>query len=208
MEFTITLVLVAITAMVSVGAFQNGQVFDNLLFQPYAVRERGQWYRLLTHALVHADWGHLIVNMFVLYMFGRNVEVLLPMVTELSPALAYLGLYIGGVLFATLPGMAKHARNPAYRSVGASGAVSAVLFSQILLTPTNHVSVFFIQDIPSWLFGILYLIYSFFMDKRGGDNVAHDAHFFGAVFGVLYTAALWPQAVPNFFAALLNSLGA
>lgn len=207
MEFSITLVLVAITVLVSVGAFQDGHVFEQLLFQPYAVRERKQWYRLLTHALVHADWGHVLVNMFVLYMFGRNVEMLLPMVSELPPAVAYLGLYLGGVLFATLPGMAKHVHNPGYRSVGASGAVSAVVFAQILLTPTTYVSLFFIQQIPAWLFGILYLVYSYFMDKRGGDNVAHDAHFFGAVFGVLYTAALWPQSVPNFFVALRNSIG-
>jgi membrane associated rhomboid family serine protease len=192
---SITLILIAATTLTSAMAFQRPALKEALLFSPYAVLHQGQWYRLFSHAFVHADWGHLLVNMFVLWSFGSNVELLYPMVTALPGAVAYGVLYVGGVLFATLPGMAKHRDDPRYRSVGASGAVSAVLFAQILLMPTHEVSVFFIQDLPAWVFGLLYLAYSYAMDKRGGDNVAHDAHFYGAVFGLLFTAALDPDLV-------------
>lgn len=195
MHLSITLILIAATVLTSVMAFQRPQLKESLLFVPYAVQHQGQWYRLFSHALIHADWGHLLVNMFVLWSFGSTVEVLYPLISPLPGIAAYLVLYVGGVVFATMPGMAKHRNDPRYRSLGASGAVSAVLFAQILMMPTHRVTLFFIQDLPAWLFGVLYLIYSYAMDKRGGDNVAHDAHFYGAVFGVLFTAAIDPDLV-------------
>lgn len=198
MTAPITLVLVVLTVVVSLSAFRDGDVLEKLLFKPYDVQHRGQWHRLFSHALVHADAMHLFVNMFVLWSFGRSVEQLYPLVGHLPGGVAYGVLYAGGVLFATLPGMAKYRNDRHYRSVGASGAVSAVLFAQILLLPTHQVSLFFIQDLPAWLFGLMYLAYSYFMDKRGGDRVAHDAHFYGALFGVLFTAALEPRLILEF----------
>lgn len=206
MVLSITLILVVGTVLVSIAAFQNSAVFEKLLFKPYAVQHQGQWYRLFTHGFVHGDTMHLVVNMFVLWSFGNGVELLYPMVTDLPGGVAYVVLYLGGMLFATLPAMAKHRNDPGYRSVGASGAVSAVVFAQILMLPTAQVSLFFVQQLPAWLFGVLYLIYSYAMDKRGGDNVAHDAHFYGAVFGVLFTFALKPQLVLD-FGYLQHSLG-
>jgi len=192
------LVLVALTVLVSIAAFQDRRVFETLLFSPYAVQHRGQWYRLFSHGLIHADTMHLVVNMFVLWSFGSSVEVLYPFVTPVPGAAAFLVLYFGGMLFATIPGMTKHRNDPAYRSIGASGAVSAVVFAQIVMLPTHKVSLFFIQELPAWLFGVLYLVYSYAMDKRGGDNVAHDAHFYGAVFGVLFTFVLHPALLLDF----------
>jgi membrane associated rhomboid family serine protease len=199
MELSVTLAIILVTAIVSIPAFQNAVLFDRLLMRPFAVRHEEQWYRLLTHAFVHADWGHLAVNMFVLYMFGRNVEVLFMYITALPMVVMYIALYIGGILFASIPGMVKHADDPGYRAVGASGAVSAVLFSQILILPTQPVSILFIPvELPAFLFGGLYLIYSWYMDKRGGDHVAHDAHFYGALFGVLFTTMLDPALLFRF----------
>lgn len=195
MNLSITLILIAATAVVSILAFQRSQLFEALLFSPFAVQHRGQWYRMLSHAFVHADWPHLLVNMFVLWSFGSSVEVLYGMISPLPSAAAYVMLYVGGIVCATFPGMAKHRNDPRYRSVGASGAVSAVLFAHVLMMPTQSITLFFIQSLPAWLFGVLYLIYSYAMDKRGGDNVAHDAHFYGAVFGVLFTAAMDPNLV-------------
>ncbi len=206
MSPSITLVLVAITVLASVAAFRNSVVFGKLLFSPYAVQHQGQWYRMFSHGFIHADTMHLMVNMFVLWSFGSSVEALYPLVTELPVSVAFPVLYFGGMLFATLPGMAKHRNDPGYRSVGASGAVSAVVFAQILLLPTHKVSLFFLADLPAWLFGVLYLVYSQVMDKRGGDNVAHDAHFYGAVFGVLFTFALRPGLLLD-FGVLERSLG-
>lgn len=194
MEISYTLIIILVTAMMSIPAFQDPTMFEKLLMKPFAVRHEGQWYRLLSHAFVHADWAHLAVNMFVLYMFGRNVEILFAYLTALPIVVVYAVLYIGGVLFASIPGMVKHGDDPTYRAVGASGAVSAVLFAQILILPTQGVSILFIPfELPAFLFGGLYLIYSWYMDRRGGDHVAHDAHFYGAIFGILFTTALDPD---------------
>ncbi|MCB0781860.1 MAG: rhomboid family intramembrane serine protease [Flavobacteriales bacterium] len=196
MEFGPTLLIILLTALVSVWAWQDGQVFQALLFEPFVIKARGQWYRFLTHAFVHADGYHLFVNMFVLYMFGSNVERLFGVFTGGSGTMAYVGLYVGGILFSSLVGYQRHIHDPGYRAVGASGAVAAVLFAHILMLPTQAIYLMFIPiPIPSFVFGILYLAYERYMDRRGGDNVAHDAHFHGAVFGVVYTAVLHPRLV-------------
>ena len=183
-------------------------LFQRLLFEPFAMGMRGERYRFITHAFVHANWAHLLVNMFVLYFFGRNVEMLYPMIAPGLPGwLSFLGLYIGGVLASSIPSYRKHLNDPQYRAVGASGAVSAVLFAQVLMLPTSEVAFLFLPvPMPAWVFGILYLAYSWYMDKRGGDNVAHDAHFHGAVFGIVYTAALSPDLVLH-LGAFQRSLG-
>ncbi len=189
-----TIILIVITSLVSLSAFNDGRVFQSLLFEPFVIRARGEWYRFITHAFIHANWPHLLVNMFVLYMFGRNVEMLYGMITGGSPVVPFLILYGGGILFSSLPSFKRYMLDPSYRAVGASGAVSAVLFAQILMLPTTSVYFFLIPfPIPAFVFGILYLFYSWYMDRKGGDNVAHDAHFYGALFGILYTAALDPQ---------------
>jgi len=205
-ELTITLALVVGTVLVSLAAFNDRGLFEKLLFMPYAVQHQNQLYRFFSHGFVHGDTMHLLVNMFVLWSFGSSVEVLFPMIAKMPGSVAYLVLYFGGMFFATMPGMAKHRNDPSYRSVGASGAVSAVVFAQILMLPTHKVSLFFLADLPAWLFGVLYLLYSYAMDKRGGDNVAHDAHFFGALFGVLFTFMLKPALVFD-FGVLERSLG-
>lgn len=198
MELSITLLLIVVIALVSVVAFSDQRLFTALLFEPYTMRVRGEWYRVVTHAFIHAHWPHLIVNMFVLYMFGRNVELLYAMVSDRPVWSTYLLLFLGGVVIASLPGFRRHAQDPNYRAVGASGGVSAVLFAQILLLPTTKVSFLLLPiPLPAWLFGVLYLVYSWQMDRRSNDNVAHDAHFYGAVFGVVFTALLDPRLITH-----------
>ncbi|MCB0811459.1 MAG: rhomboid family intramembrane serine protease, partial [Flavobacteriales bacterium] len=160
MEFGPTLLIILLTALVSVWAWQDGLVFQALLFEPFVIKARGQWYRFLTHAFVHADGYHLFVNMFVLYMFGSNVERLFGVFTGGSGTMAYVGLYVGGILFSSLVGYQRHIHDPGYRAVGASGAVAAVLFAHILMLPTQAIYLMFIPiPIPSFVFGILYLAY-------------------------------------------------
>lgn len=198
MELSITLLLIVVIALVSVVAFNDQRLFTALLFEPYIMRVRGEWYRVVTHAFIHAHWPHLIVNMFVLYMFGRNVELLYAMVSDRPVWSTYLLLFLGGVVIASLPGFRRHAHDPNYRAVGASGGVSAVLFAQILLLPTTKVTFLLLPiPLPAWLFGVLYLVYSWQMDRRSNDNVAHDAHFYGAVFGVVFTALLDPRLITH-----------
>lgn len=193
----LTLVLIALNVVASVAAFKDQRLFQWLLFDPFRMAGHGERHRFITHAFIHANWPHLLVNMFVLYFFGRNVELLYPMIAPGLPGwLSFLGLYLGGILASSIPTYRRQAENPMYRAVGASGAVSAVLFAQVLMLPTSEVAFLFLPiPMPAWVFGILYLVYSWYMDKRGGDNVAHDAHFHGAVFGVVYTAVLSPDLI-------------
>lgn len=196
MSFSITNILVIGTILVSIAAFNDQRLFARLLFEPFVIHARRQWYRFVSHAVVHANWGHLLVNMFVLYFFGRNVEMLFALVTGRPAILHFILLYVGGVVFSSLPSYRKHRFDPSYRAVGASGGVSAVLFAQVLLLPTRTITLLFLPiPMPAWVFGGLYLVYSWFMDKRGGDNVAHDAHFYGALYGVLFTAAMDPGLI-------------
>jgi membrane associated rhomboid family serine protease len=138
-------------------------------------------------------------------MFGMQTERFYGAVGEGNGALLFIALYIGGVIFSSLPSYRKHLDNPSYNAIGASGATSAVLFAYVLMSPFQKLSLLFLPgiDFYAWIFGLLYLAYEYYMDKRSTDNVAHDAHFYGALYGILFTAALDPQLVLNF--GYLNS---
>jgi len=153
--------------------------------------------------LVHAGWAHLLINMFVLYSFGAFVEDALQMYFGGRGLLYYTMLYVGGILFSTLWDFGKFKNDPYYNAVGASGAVSAVVFASILLNPGSSIFLFPIPfPLPSWVFGIVYLIYSAYMGKKGIDNIGHSAHFWGAVYGIVLTIVLVPGVVSNFFATI------
>lgn len=204
MALSITLIIIAVTAIISVIALSNGDLFRKLEYNPYMVYHRKQYYRYFTHALIHADFFHLFVNMFVLYMFGRISEFYFLSTFELKGILYFLLIYVGGILFASLPAMRKHRDDPGYNAVGASGAVSAVVFSSILINPVMKLYIFGILPLPAFVFGALYLYYEYSMDKKGGGRIAHDAHFWGAIYGVAATIAFEPELGLNFFTTIFN----
>jgi len=192
-KMSITLVIILITALISILAFSNSDLFYRLKFNASLINHNKQYYRFLTYGFIHADWMHLLVNMFVLFSFGSAVEKNFSYYFGLQSHLYFMLLYIGGIAFSTLASFNKHKNNDWYNAVGASGAVAAVLFSSILMDPKMGVMfIFFPVPIPGWIFGILYLVYSAYMAKRGQDNIGHDAHFWGAVFGFVFTTALNP----------------
>jgi membrane associated rhomboid family serine protease len=196
-----TILLIVITTIISILAFNNPELFDRLKFSPYAIHHRREAYRFASYALVHAGWLHLLINMWVLYSFGVLVEGSFKLLHgPVGGAFYFLLLYVAGILFSVLFDYGKYKDNVYYSAVGASGAVSAVVFSSILIYPTSGIYLFPIPfAIPSWLFGILYLAYSAYMQKKGVDNVGHSAHFWGAVFGLMFTVALIPDVLHNFF---------
>ncbi len=177
----------AVIGLVSLGAFNNREWFERLAFIPFLVNIQNQKDRFLTHAFVHANWSHLLLNMFVLYIFGKNVESYFQVWFPSLDKVLYAGLFLGGVVASSIPAYVKHKDNDQYISIGASGGVSSVLFAFILIAPLQSVYIFFIPiPIKAFIFGIAYLAYEYYMDKRGGDRIAHDAHFWGAIFGLLY----------------------
>lgn len=193
------IIIIAITALVSIISFGNRELMDKLKFNAWYVKHENQYWRLVSYALVHADWIHLIINMYVFYSFGRIAEVLYKVHFGNIGAFYFIILYVGGAFFATIYDFAKQKDNALYNAVGASGAVSAVTFASILLYPQGSIYLFFLPiPIPSAIFGILYLIYSWQMAKRGRDNIGHYAHFWGAIFGIVYTIVLKPALVVQF----------
>jgi len=196
----ITYIIIAITAIISFLAFSNRSLFDKLLFDPYRINHLRQYYRFFTHGLVHADWMHLGINMFVLLSFGGMVEDVFMQIFGTGKGLYfYVLLYIGGLLLSATPSFGKHKNNAWYTAVGASGAVSAVVFASILISPLSGIRFIFIPfDIPAFIFGILYLGYSAYMSRKGHDNIGHDAHFYGALYGLLYTILIKPALLTGF----------
>lgn len=199
------IVLIVITGIVSFMAFSNRELFDKLKFNAWYIKRDNEWYRFISYALLHADWGHLLINMFVLWSFSNVVMTFFERDFGPIANLYFLLLYIGGIAFSTLYDYARQLNNIYYNAVGASGAVAAVVFSSIILYPVGSISFIFLPiGIPSWLFGILYLVYSVYMGKRNVDNIGHNAHFWGAVYGIVFTVVINPDYLKSFFWYLLG----
>jgi membrane associated rhomboid family serine protease len=185
-----TYLLIAFTALVSVSAFRKEEWFSKLQFNAYQIYHRKEIYRLLTHGFLHANWTHLIVNMLVLFFFGPQVESYLKQI--LPESIPYLGrivyllFYFGAIVVSALLSLYRHKDDAWYNAVGASGAVSAILFCFIFSKPWEMLYFYGILPIPGIIMGVLYLIYSYYMSRKGEDNINHDAHFIGAVFGFIF----------------------
>lgn len=184
---SITLIIVIITALISVTAFRNEKILNDLIFYPPAITEQKQYYRFVTCGFIHADFVHLIFNMFSLYMFGGLVEAKFASIFGESGKLIYALLYISALVASILPTYFKNKNNSAYRSLGASGAVSAVIFAGLMIAPHLRIGIFILPPIiPGFVFGPLYLLISAYLDRKGGDNINHSAHIWGALYGVAF----------------------
>jgi membrane associated rhomboid family serine protease len=187
MNLSVTLVIIIVTVIISMLAFGNQRLQDKLIFYPPAVSQNRQWYRFFTCGFIHADTGHLIFNMLSLFFFGEGVEKKFTEIFQENGSWLYLLLYISALFFSLLPTYLKHKEDRYYKSLGASGAVSAVLFAAFLLEPTIGVMIMFIPiPIPAFIFGPLYLLISTYLDKKGKDNINHSAHIFGALYGIAF----------------------
>jgi membrane associated rhomboid family serine protease len=196
---SVTLILIIITVGISWYAFSNHSLMEKWIFYPYTVNRDNSWYRFITSGFLHADFSHLFFNMFTLYFFGTNVEyTFIGGFGAVTGILIYLLIYIGGIIVSDIPTYIKHRNDPGYRALGASGGVAAVVFSSILFYPTSDICLYAVLCIPGFILGILYLIYSYYSGKRMGDNINHDAHLYGAIYGFVISLAIVPQAGPHF----------
>ncbi len=197
-----TIPIIIITAAISILAFYKEKVMYGLMLNPYRVIHKREYHRVLSHAFLHVDWTHLIINMIVLFSFGINVERWLGVLQNNGylnrPLLSYAALYFGGIVISTLITLFRNRNKPSYNSVGASGAVSAVVFTSIFFAPLDRLYFFGILPIPGILFAILYLLYSSYMSRRSRDNVNHDAHLMGALFGFAFPLFIDFQLLEHF----------
>ncbi len=201
-----TLILIAITVAVSWTAFNSESLLGKLQFNASKIYHNHEFHRLITHAFVHANWEHLIVNMIVLYSFGSAIEVYFKSYFGDKALVYYLLLYFGGILASNIYAMIKYYNNYFYNAVGASGAVSGVLFASIFFDPWNMIYFFGILPIPGIVFAVLYLVYSYQMSHKKSDNVAHDAHFLGALYGFIFPVLLNPDLFELFLDKLFRLL--
>ena len=197
----ITYVIIGVTVVVSYICFGNHELFRKLAFIPYCTVHNREWYRLITHGFVHADMTHLLVNMFTFWSFVTYMESAFGYLGLGTGG--YLGLYFGGMVAASLYDLIRRRNDPYYVSIGASGAVSAVLFTSIFLDPWGKILFFAVLPIPGIVFGVIYLAYCQYMARKAGDNVNHNAHFYGALYGLIYPAILEPSLVKGFYLSLL-----
>jgi membrane associated rhomboid family serine protease len=184
MQFSITIVIIIITTLISIGGFSNPKILEDLIFYPPAVK-KGQWWRFITCGLIHADFGHLFFNMLSLYFFGPCVEEGFVQLFGENGKWIYLLLYVSALVVSLLPTYFKNQDSYSYRSLGASGAVSAVIFAGLMLVPTATIYLYFIP-MPGFVFAPLYLIFSMYMEKKGRDNINHSAHLWGSLYGLAF----------------------
>lgn len=188
MLFSITSLIIIITVIISISAFQNTTLMSRFIFSPSTVaRNHNEWYRFFSSGFLHGGWLHLLFNMYVLWMFGGVVEQYFKAFFAPVGGYLFLALYLLALPFSETASYIKHRDNFRYASLGASGAVSAIVFAFILFEPTQKLFFIFIPiGIPAFIFGPLYLAYSAYMAKQNQDNIGHDAHFWGAVFGFVF----------------------
>lgn len=184
---SITLVILLLTCVISFTAFSNEKIIQDLIFYPTAITNRNQWYRFITCGFIHADFMHLAFNMYTFYLFGGMVENAFNEIFPQGGKAIYTIMYFASLVVCLLPTYMQHRNNYHYRSLGASGAVSAVIFIGIFLNPTMGMGIFPIPfHIPAFVFGPLYLLISAYLAKKGRGNINHSAHIWGAIFGIIY----------------------
>lgn len=189
-------IIFVLTIVTSIYAFNDNQLFGKFMLHPHSVAQGKKLHTFITSGLIHADWMHLLFNMFTFFFFAFSLEV---MVGHWRFAL----IYILGLVLSDIPTVLRHKDNYYYSSLGASGAISAVLFSYILFKPLGIIGVMFIP-MPAIVFGVLYLIYCMYMSKNSRDHINHDAHFFGALTGLILTVILVPGIIPHFIGQLIS----
>jgi len=185
-----TFIIIIVTSLISYASFKNEKLKNELLFSPFEYSNKKKWWIILTHGFIHADFLHLFFNMYVLYIFGPSLESYFISSSEIG-WVYFLSFYLLGIIFSTLPSIFKHNNNPNYRSLGASGAVSSVVFAYIIIFPLRELGLLLIPGVflPGFIFGVLYLVAEHYLSKKQYSNIAHDAHISGSVFGIFFILA-------------------
>jgi membrane associated rhomboid family serine protease len=208
MTITVTLIIIGITVLISWQAFSNRDLFLKFMHYPYEEHRDKEYYRWVTSVFLHGSWMHLAINMFVLYSFGTFIEsVFVELFGVVKGRINFVALYVLSGVFADIPTYLKHKNNQSFSSVGASGATSGIMFAFALLLPWEMIYLFGIVPIPAIIAAVLYLVYSSYASRQeAGSRIDHEAHFWGAVFGFVFTIALKPELFSAFLSKVVNGL--
>ena len=188
----ITTIIIVLTALISIRAFKDNELMGRLIFHPPVV-EQGDWYRLFSYGVVHADYTHLIFNMFTLYFFGVDIErVFKAVFGQTTGTVLFIILYLSALLVSILPTYFKNRNNSSYYGLGASGAVSAVIFVYMLINPMNYMGILFIPVmLPAFLFGIIFILISLSLEKKQAGGINHTAHITGGLYGIIFSILIF-----------------
>ena len=205
MENLILFTILVPTIVISIMAFKNYELMDKFKFSPSHIQNSREWYRFFSYGFVHNDFMHLGINMWVLWVFGQGIIWYFNYFFEDFANIYFLALYIPALAISVTPSYQKHKNNIFYNAVGASGAVSAIVYASIIMAPTSSLYLFLIPfPIPAWLFGILYLVYTIIMDRRGNSTIGHSAHLWGAIYGLVFMLLAKPEVYLYFFQQLFS----
>ena len=200
---SITFLIIIVTILISYAASKRPEIMQKLIMHPYTVYHEKQYYRLLTSGFIHQGIMHILFNMLALYFFGPHIEAIFVQLYPGSGEIFYIIFYLSALVISDLTTFRKQKENPQYFSLGASGAISAIVFSWIMFFPTETIYVYFIP-MPGFILGVLYLIYSYYQSKNPNTHINHDAHLWGAVYGILFTTIIYPAVIPRFIQQLSN----
>ncbi|MDH5608476.1 MAG: rhomboid family intramembrane serine protease [Cyclobacteriaceae bacterium] len=201
---SLTLIIIIATVAISFYTWSKPGLHYKFMMNPYQMATRNEYWRLLTSGFIHSNYTHLGFNMFTLFFFGGVVEQLFAMEKGPSASLFFLVFYLSAIVISDLPVAWKNRHNPGYNSLGASGAVSAMVFCSILYMPLNKIYLFGIVGIPGFILGAFYIVYSYSQGKKMSDNINHEAHLYGALYGILFGLLVSPQSGPDFFDQILH----
>jgi len=194
----ITYAIIGFTCLLSYYAFSRPQVTTDLMMTPYLIRQRQQYFRFISSGFIHNGTAHLLLNMFSFYFFGGSVEIMLKSIFGSRGSLYFILLYIMGIVVSDLPTYFKQRNNPSYHALGASGGVSAVIFASILLRPMSDICLYAVLCLHGFILGTLYIVFYYYQGRKANDGINHDAHLYGALFGLVFLAVLYPESLPHF----------
>lgn len=202
---SITYIFIGITVLTSWYGFNQTNVIRQFIMNPYLINTRGQYYRFISSGFIHRDFIHLLWNMISLYFFGSIVEQAFKIIFgDVKGSLYFIALYLLGIIVSDTPTYFKHKGNPGYNALGASGGVASVIFVSIILLPLNKICLYFALCVPGFILGIGYLIYSYYHGRKSTDNINHDAHLYGALFGLVFCIIMYPPSLKNFFLQIMQ----
>lgn len=195
---SITFIIIAVTVATSFIAFGQREVMRLFIMNPFLIDTQGQHYRFLTSGFIHNDYMHLLWNMITLYFFGGVVEESFGFAFGSKANLYFTVFYLMGIVISDVPTYFKHKLNPGYNALGASGGVASVVFASIIFQPTQDICLYFAFCVPGFILGALYIIYSYMQGRNKRDNINHDAHLYGAFFGFVFIAVMYPASLQQF----------
>ena len=204
---SLSFLIMAVTVGISLLAWQKPTWLDAMMMSPYRIDRKKEYWRFITSGFIHADFAHLFFNLFSFYFFGTQLEYIFGIIFPGFGGEVFILFYLMAILVADLPTYFKQRNNPYFNSLGASGAVSAVIFAGIMFFPTEKIYLFGFVGIPGFIYAGLFTWYSFAMDRRGRDYVNHSAHLYGGLFGVLFITLTRPSTWVEFFSQILAMLG-